>query len=63
LPVKSRKEANPDETQIKLLRMILAELQALNANLATNRLAASAIAENVMTDDTESDNEELENFE
>jgi len=64
LPAKKKKaKASPQEEQTQLLRMILAELQALNASLATARPVAPAMAEPGTPDDLDSDDEELEYFE
>jgi len=62
LPAKKKAKPSPQEEQTQLLRMILAELQALNASLAAARPIAPAMAEPT-PDDLDSDDEELEYFE
>gem|GEM_PF-2674601 len=62
MPAKKKVKANTQEEQTQLLRMILAELRTLNANLAAaNRPVAPAMTEPAPHDD--SDDEELEYFE
>jgi hypothetical protein len=63
LPAKRKNKTNPQEEQTQLLRMILAELQALNASLAASRPPAQAMAEPGTQDDPDSDDEDLEYFE
>jgi len=64
LPAKKKVKVNAQDEQTKLLLMILAELQTLNANLAAaNRPAAPAVAESAVGEDLDSDDEELEYFE
>jgi hypothetical protein len=64
LPAKRKTKTNAQDEQTMLLRMILAELQTLNANLAAaNRPAAPAMVESAVDEDPDSDDEELEYFE
>jgi len=64
LPAKRKAtKVNPQEEQTQLLRMILAELQTLNANMAASRPAMPAIAEPSAQENNDSDDEELEYFE
>jgi hypothetical protein len=63
LPAKKKAKVNSQEEQTQLLRMILAELQTLNTNMAATRPVMPAIAEPSAQENPDSDDEELEYFE
>ncbi len=62
MPAKRKAKINSQEEQTQLLRMILAELRTLNANMAA-RPVIPAIAEPSAQENPDSDDEELEYFE
>jgi hypothetical protein len=62
LPSKKVKKGNAQEEQLRLLRQILAELQVLNANLASGKAAAQATT-GPPGDNDDSGDEELEEYE
>ena len=62
MPSKKAKKGSAQEEQLRLLRQILAELQVLNANLASGKAAAQAAT--CPPGDTDgSGDEELEEYE
>jgi len=62
LPARKKVKGNAQEEQLRLLRQILAELQVLNANLASGKAAAQATT-GPPKDDDDSGDEELEEYE
>ncbi|MEW6605687.1 MAG: hypothetical protein AB1351_13505 [Thermoproteota archaeon] len=61
-PRKKARKANIQEEQLKLLKKILAELQTLNANIASIK-SGPLLAEADVLSDIGSDDEELEDYE
>lgn len=62
MPARKKAERSAKEEQLRLLRQILAELQALNANLAAGRAGAQTEAGRPARNDDSGD-EELEEYE
>jgi hypothetical protein len=63
LPAKRKPKLSSQEEQTELLRMMLAKLQAINANMLASRPATPATAELNTQEKADSDDEELEYFE
>ena len=62
MPSKKVRKGSAQGEQLRLLRQILAELQVLNANLASGKAAAQA-ASGPPEDNDSSGDEELEEYE
>jgi hypothetical protein len=61
LPPRKKTQVSAQQEQLNLLRQILAELHALNANLAKRGVPAEQSG--IQANDDDSDDEELEEYE
>ncbi|MEP0826100.1 MAG: hypothetical protein HRF40_11500 [Nitrososphaera sp.] len=57
------KKANIQEEQLEVLKKILAEMQTLNANIASIAPRSSPPVENILSESGRFDDEELEDYE
>jgi hypothetical protein len=64
LPSRTKvKKANIQEEQLEVLKKILAEMQTLNANIASIAPRSSPPVENILSESGRFDDEELEDYE